>query len=83
MKTKQNYTPGPTCECGPSLGRWYGRHGRREYLCPDCYAERLKSCITKLHGTLADIMPQIGKLVLQDYQQLNEGLIEAEQILHQ
>lgn len=38
-------------------------------------------CIQCLTGVVEDMLPQIGKIVLQDYARLNRGLILSSQIL--
>ena len=48
-----------------------------------CVNERegLLALIKKLNGVIEDFMPNIGRCVLQDYQSLNEGLLEAAKVL--
>lgn len=43
-------------------------------------AEMLE-CIRLLTAVVEDVMPQIGNIVLQDYDQLNRGLILSEKII--
>lgn len=38
-------------------------------------------CVNCMKGVVDDIGPQIGKVVLQDYERLNRGLILAEKVL--
>lgn len=38
-------------------------------------------CIRDLKGTLDEVMPQMGGIVIQDYERLNNGMFAAEEIL--
>lgn len=38
-------------------------------------------CIRCLTGVIEDVLPQIGKIVLQDYERLNRGLLLSAKIL--
>lgn len=40
----------------------------------------LCECVKCLHGVVKDVLPQMGGIVLQDYEQLNRGLLLAERI---
>jgi len=44
--------------------------------------KEMLECITKLDKVVNDMLPQIGKIVLQDYAALNEGLILSRKILN-
>lgn len=41
----------------------------------------LLECVRCLHGVVKDVLPQMGGIVLQDYERLNRGMILAERIL--
>lgn len=61
--------------------------------CPNCGAlsgvgwtdntahQQVIDCIRDLTETIEEIMPQMGKIVLQDYARLNRGLMASEAIL--
>lgn len=38
-------------------------------------------CIDCLYSVVKDVMPQIGNIILQDYEKLNRGLILVNKIL--
>ena len=43
--------------------------------------QEMIKCIKLLTKVVEDVMPQIGKIVLQDYAALNDGLILSSKIL--
>lgn len=42
----------------------------------------MHECIECLWGVVEDVLPQMGKVVLQDYERLNRGAILARSILN-
>lgn len=83
MKTETiKHTPGPPCECGNPEASWHGdRNGLRERMCETCWENKqLRECATCLFGVVSDVMPQMRRLVLQDYERLNRGLILANEL---
>jgi hypothetical protein len=44
-------------------------------------AMKVTACVRDLYETMQDLMPQMGKMVLQDYEKLNRGLMAAREIL--
>jgi hypothetical protein len=40
----------------------------------------LMECSELLYDTVSDVMPQIGRIVIQDYANLNRGLMLAESL---
>ena len=42
--------------------------------------KEVQECIICLHGVVGDVLPQIGGIVLQDYERLNRGMILAERM---
>ena len=43
----------------------------------------MRECIECLWGVVQDVLPQIGRIVLQDYERLNRGAILARSIVRQ
>jgi len=43
--------------------------------------KQAKECVKKLTKVVEDVLPQMGKIVLQDYAALNEGLILSRKVL--
>jgi hypothetical protein len=41
----------------------------------------MRECIECLWGVVQDVLPQLGRIVLQDYERLNRGAKLAESIL--
>lgn len=79
MKAELEIQP---CECGSPNARWWGpRDGLREYKCCDCRLAETTECVRLLHGVVAEVLPQIGGIVLQDYARLNNALILAEKLM--
>lgn len=46
----------------------------------DC-ADDLYEALIKMDRVLTDIMPQIGRIVIQDYGNLNDALVETSRVL--
>ena len=55
--------------------------GMRQRALETPSVEDMVLCICKLTKVVEDVLPQIGKIVLQDYAALNEGLILSNKIL--
>jgi len=53
--------------------------------CNNCIKKEkeMLDCIKGLKTIVDDVMPQIGKIVLQDYQNLNKSLIKANELLNE
>lgn len=54
---------------------------RRTYEGMETECDRLTAIIRKGHAVVEDFMPNIGGCVLQNYQRLNEFLIEAQRVI--
>lgn len=69
---------GRTCVFWPKVAKLYPAYGD---VTGGPTKEEMLQCIRDLYGVVNDVLPQIGKIVLQDYARLNTGLIAARKIV--